>query len=125
MGRQVLGTGNPEGLPISEAVRAGDFVFLSGLVGFDPDGKIISGGIAAETHAILAEAKRLLALAGGGLDDLVKVNVYLADPAEFDEFNAAYRVHFPNSAPARISVSTRLTIDARVEIDFIAYVGAA
>jgi 2-iminobutanoate/2-iminopropanoate deaminase len=53
----------------------------------------------------------------------VKVNVYLVEPEDFDCFNAAYRMHFPTAPPARISMCTRLTIDARLEIDLIAYVG--
>ena len=123
MGRVIIGASNPEGLPLSEAVLAGGFLFISGLVGFDPEGKIVPGGIAAETEAIFREVKRLLSLAGATLEDVVKVNVYLADPAEFSGFNAAYREHFPSSAPARISMSVQLTIDARVELDLIAYVG--
>lgn len=123
MGKQILSSGNAEGLPFSEAVRAGDFIFLSGMVGFGADGGIVAGGVAAETDAIFAEARRLLQLAAASLDDVVKVNVYLAEPEDFDRFNAAYRVHFPQAPPARISMSTRLTIDARLEIDLIAYVG--
>ena len=123
MGKQILGAGNSEDLPFSEAVRAGDFIFLSGLVGFGADGSIVPGGVTAETDAIFAQARRLLQLGGATLDDVVKVNVYLADADEFGSFNAAYRLHFPQSPPARISMSTRLTIDARLEIDLIAYVG--
>lgn len=123
MGKVIVGVGNPEGLPFSEAVVAGGFLFMSGLVGFGPDGKVVPGGIAAETEAIFREVKRLLALAGGTLEDVVKVNVYLADAAEFSSFNVAYRMHFPSAAPARISMSVHLTIDARVELDLIAYIG--
>ena len=123
MEKTIIGGGNAEGLPFSEAVRAGGFLFLSGLVGFGPDGRIVPGGIAAETDAIMAEAKRLLALGDGSLADVVKVGVFLADADEFDSFNTAYRRHFPRSPPARISMSVRLTIDARVELDLIAYVG--
>jgi 2-iminobutanoate/2-iminopropanoate deaminase len=81
MGKQILSSGNAEGLPFSEAVRAGDFIFLSGMVGFGADGGIVAGGVAAETDAIIAEARRLLQLADATLDDVVKVNVYLAFPA--------------------------------------------
>jgi enamine deaminase RidA (YjgF/YER057c/UK114 family) len=123
MGKQIIGGGNAEGLPISEAVRAGDFIFLSGLVGFGTDGQIVAGGVAAETHAIFAEVTRLLALGGATLDDVVKVNVYLADAGEFREFNTAYGLHLTRAPPARISMSVCLTIDARVELDLIAYIG--
>ncbi len=123
MGKTIVGAGSAEGLPLSEAVSAGGFLFLSGLVGFGPDGRIVPGGISAETDAIMAEAKRLLALGRGSLRDVVKVSVLLADAGEFDSFNTAYRRHFPESPPARISMSVGLTIDARVELDLIAYVG--
>jgi len=123
MGKTIVKGSGTEGLPLSEVVVAGGFVFLSGLVAFDSEGKIVSGGIGTETRTIFLEIRRLLALAGAGLDDVVKVNVYLADPADFDAFNAEYRRHFGNAPPARISLSVKLTIDARVELDLIAYVG--
>lgn len=123
MGKTIIAGGGAEGLPLSEAVLAGGFLFLSGLVGFGSDGRIVPGGIAAETDAIFVEVKRLLALAGATLNDIVKVNAYLTDAAEFDAFNSAYRVYFPHSPPARISMSVRLTIEARVELDLIAFVG--
>jgi 2-iminobutanoate/2-iminopropanoate deaminase len=87
MSKQILSAGNAEGLPFSEAVRAGDFIFLSGMVGFAADGRIVEGGVSAETDAILAEARRLLQLADATLDDVVKVNVYLSEPDDFDQFN--------------------------------------
>lgn len=123
MGKAIIGAGNGEGLPLSEAVLAGGFLFLSGLVGFGANGRIVPGGIAAETTAIFAEVRRLLKLGGATLDDVVKVNVYLADASEFDSFNAAYRTYFTKAPPARISMQVGLTIEARVELDLIAYVG--
>lgn len=125
MGKAIIGAGNSEGLPLSEAVLAGGFLFLSGLVGFGPDGRIVPGGIAAETRAIFTEVSRLLTLAGATLDDVVKVSVYLADASDFDSFNSVYGAYFRKAAPARISMSVRLTIDARIELDLIAYVGRA
>jgi 2-iminobutanoate/2-iminopropanoate deaminase len=123
MGKTIIGTSGVEGLPLSEAVVAGGFVFLSGLVGFGSDGRIVPGGIAAETDAIFAQVKHLLAQAGATLEDVVKVNVYLSDAGEFDVFNTVYRKYFAQAPPARISMSVRLTIDARVELDLIAFVG--
>jgi 2-iminobutanoate/2-iminopropanoate deaminase len=114
---------NIEGLPISEAVRAGDFVFVSGMVGFGPDGQVVQGGIAAETDRIMVDLADLLKRAGATLKDVVKVNVYLADAADFHAFNQAYAVYFSTSPPARVSVVTDLTIEARVEMDFLAYIG--
>lgn len=123
MSKRIIGGANAENLPLSEIVRAGDFLFLSGLVGFGHDQRIVPGGIAAETDTILLEAQRLLALAGATLEDVVKVNVYLCEANEFDAFNATYRRHFPHAPPARVSLVVGLTIDARVELDMIAYVG--
>jgi len=123
MGKTIIGGAGLEGLPLSEAVLAGGFLFLSGLVGFGSDGRIVPGGIAAETDAIFAHVQRLLALAGGTLQDVVKVNAYLSNAAEFEAFNAAYRAYFREAPPARISMSVQLTIDARVELDLIAFIG--
>jgi 2-iminobutanoate/2-iminopropanoate deaminase len=118
----VPGTG-VEGLPISDAVRAGDFVFLSGLVGFGPDGTIVDGGIVSETDRIMADAADILKRAKATLRDVVKVTVYLADAADFAAFNEAYARYFENVPPARITVVVSLTIVARIEMDFIAYTG--
>lgn len=123
MGKQVVGGAHPEGLPVSEAVAAGGFVFVSGLCGFDADGAIVKGGIQAETRAVLDEAQRLLGLAGAGLPDVVKVNIYLTRAEDFDAFNAVYRERFAGSPPARISMCVKLTIDALIELDLIAYIG--
>lgn len=123
MGKEIIGGPQVEGLPLSEAVRAGGFVFLSGLVAFGPDGKIVRGGIEAETRAVLDEAQRLLTLAAATLDDVVKVNVYLTQPEHFDGFNRIYRQRFPRHPPARISMCVGLTIDALLELDMIAYIG--
>ena len=90
MARHVIKGENLEGLPISEAVRVGDLLFVSGMVGFGPDGNIVEGGIAAETAQIFADLERVLGQAGMTIEHLVKVNVYLADTSDFDAFNAIY-----------------------------------
>jgi 2-iminobutanoate/2-iminopropanoate deaminase len=123
MVKQVISGSSTEGLPMSDAVRAGDFVFLSGLVGFGPDGRIVEGGIAAETDRIMADAADILKRAGASLRDVVKVNVYLVDAADFAAFNAAYAKYFTEAPPARASVVAALTIAARVEMDFVAFTG--
>lgn len=118
----ILGS-TAEGLPLSDAVCAGDFVFVSGMVGFGPDGRIVEGGIAAETDRIMADAADVLKRAGASIKDIVKVNVYLVDAADFPAFNEAYAKYFPDARPARVSAVTALTISARVEMDFVAYTG--
>lgn len=112
---------NVEGLAISEAVRAGDFVFLSGLAGIGPDGAIVTGGIEAETDRIMLELKDILQRAGLRLADIVKVNVYLNDSQAADGFNLAYAKYFPNAKPARISTVAALLSGGQVEVEVVAY----
>lgn len=118
-----LGDGGPRELPLSTAHRAGDFVFVSGQVGFGPDGKLVAGGIEAETRQTLANIAAALALAGATLADVVKVTVWLADLDDFPAFNAIYRPHFPQSPPARSTVQAGLMLNARVEIEAVAFLG--
>ncbi|MGE0005713.1 MAG: RidA family protein [Parvibaculaceae bacterium] len=124
MKRETIALDNVEGLPLSDAVRFGDLVFVSGMVGFDGEGAIVGGGIAAETRQTFANIERVLARAGASLADVLKVNVVLTDAADFAAFNAAYREIFPQAPPARVSMVAGLTIDARLEVDVIAGVGA-
>jgi len=112
---------NVEGLAISEAVRAGDFVFLSGLAGFGPDGEIVSGGVAAETDRIMLEVKDILGRAGLRLSDIVKVHVYLREAKDADAFDAAYAQYFPQSKPARIGTVAELLHGGLVELAVVAY----
>ena len=123
MTKQIIAGSNAEGLPLSEAVRAGDFVFVSGMVGFGEDAKIVSGGISAEVTQIFSDLDEILKQAGATIDDLVKVNVYLAYAVDFESFNKAYAKRIGSFTPARICVVSALTIDARVEMDFVAYIG--
>jgi reactive intermediate/imine deaminase len=116
-----LGDGGPRNLPLSTAYRAGAFVYCSGQVGFGPDGKLVAGGIEAETRQTLDNIAAALQLADASLDDVVKVTVWLEDLAEFADFNAVYRGYFPTSPPARSVVQAGLMIGARVEIEAVAY----
>jgi reactive intermediate/imine deaminase len=116
-----LGDGGPRRLPLSSAVRAGDFVFASGQVGFGPDGKLVPGGIEAETRQTLDNIAAALKLGGAALGDVVKVTVWLADLNEFAAFNAVYETYFPESPPARSTVQAGLMINARVEIEAVAF----
>jgi reactive intermediate/imine deaminase len=120
MNRQVFNIGSPEGLPLSDAVRFGDFLFVSGMVGFDATGAIVEGGIEAETRQVFRNIEAVLAKAGRTLGDVVKVNIVLVDARDFDGFNAVYREIFPEEPPARMSMVAGLTIDARIEADVIA-----
>ena len=130
MGKKIIGGMNSQGLPFSRAVRAGDFVFVSGQVAFDNEGNLIKGGIEEQTrqtfHNIIPKRvilgiKAVLQEAGCSLKDVVKVNVWLDDAGNFSRFNAAYAEFFLNDAPARSTVQSRLMINAMIEVDCIAY----
>jgi reactive intermediate/imine deaminase len=122
--KEVIGGANTEGLPFSEAIRLGNLVFVSGNVGFDTSGKIVAGGVGPETRQTFANIAAVLKQAGCTLADIVKVSVVLADPADFDGYNAVYRTLFTHEPPARVTTAGTLTIDARLEVDVIAGVGA-
>lgn len=107
--------------PLSPAVRAGDFVFVSGQVPTDETGEVVSGGIEAQTRKVFDRLRAALALADCQLDDVCKVNVWLHDARDFAAFNRVYMDCFGSHKPARSTVESRLMIDAKVEIDVIAY----
>jgi reactive intermediate/imine deaminase len=107
--------------PFSPAVRAGDFVYVSGQVPADAQGEIIVGGIEAQTHQVMANLQAALALAGATFDDVCKCTCWLADARDFGAFNRIYMSYFPNGRPARSTTEARLMVDAKVEVDVIAY----
>ena len=111
-------------LPFSEAVRAGDFMFLSGQIGFDPaTGKPVAGGIKAESRQALTLIKDVLTRNGASLSDVVKCTVFLADIAEWPTFNEIYAEFFKKPFPARSALAASgLARGARVEVECIAYV---
>lgn len=123
MGMSFIVGPNMEGLPLSEAVRAGDFLFVLGMCGFDDDGSIIKGGVGAETDRIMKDLIDVLARADTDLSRIAKVNVYLTSADDFDAFNAVYATYFPGNKPARIGVVAGMTVNARIEMDFTAYLG--
>jgi len=122
--KTVIGAANAEGLPFSQAIKLGNLVFVSGTVGFDESGKIVEGGVGPETRQVFANVEKVLQQAGCTLADIVKVSVVLADPDDFDGYNAVYRTIFRDAPPARVTIAGRLTIEARLEVDVIAGVGA-
>jgi len=109
--------------PYSQAVKAGDFLFISGQVGLDPKTKtIVSGGIEAQTRQILQNIGAILGAAGLSFDKVVKVTVFLADMKEFRKMNDVYGTYFKTNPPARTTVQAQLpATDAVVEIDAVAY----
>jgi reactive intermediate/imine deaminase len=108
-------------LPFSRATVAGGFVFVSGQVGMDETGEIVSGGIVAETRQTMDNIVAILTEAGCTLADVVKANVWLDDTRDFHAFNRVYASYFGEDLPARSCVQSQIMIAARVEIDVIAY----
>jgi 2-iminobutanoate/2-iminopropanoate deaminase len=108
----------------SQAVRAGEFLFLSGQLGLDPkSGQMVPGGVEAETRQILENLGAVLAAASATFDDVVKATVYLADMEEFAAFNAVYAQYFEGQPPARVTIGVAaLPRKARVEIEAIALI---
>ncbi len=106
--------------PFSRAVRAGDFVFVSGQVP-TVGGEVVSGGIVAQTEQVVSNLKAVLDLAGCTLADVVQVTCFLDDPRDFSSFNAVFEKHFIDAPPARSTVQAALMVDAKVEIDAVAY----
>lgn len=106
--------------PFAKAVRAGDFVYVSGQVPAK-DGEIIAGGIIAQSEQVIANIIEVLALADCGLEHVIKVNVWLDDPRDFSSFNSVFEKHFLAHPPARSTVQSALMVDAKVEMDVIAF----
>ena len=108
--------------PYSQAVVSGDHVFLSGQTPIDPDtGSLIEGSIAEQTQRCFDNLAAVLEAAGLGFGDVVKVNVYLTEMADFGEMNGVYARQFEEPFPARTTVAVAaLPLGARVEIELVA-----
>jgi len=108
-------------LTLSKAVRAGDFVFLTGQVPMR-DGQVMTGGsIEDQTRACLGEIKVTLAEAGCSLSDVVKSMIWIKSREDFPGFNEVYGEYFPEGPPARSALVSEFLVDIRVEIECIAY----
>ena len=126
MPREAIGpTGSlPDGTPnpISPAVRAGDFVFFSGLMPKGPDGQMVEGDITVQTKTVMDRLAQVLSQAACSFDDVVKCMVWLTDADDFKGFNAAYVSYFEGAPPARSAVRSDLLLPgARLELEAICY----
>jgi 2-iminobutanoate/2-iminopropanoate deaminase len=108
--------------PYSQAVRAGNLLFVSGQVPIDPaTGNLVDGDIATQTHRVFRNIGEILKAAGTSFDAVVRSTVYLQDMNDFAKMNEVYGTYFSSPAPARATVQVaRLPKDAKVEIDVIA-----
>ena len=126
MNKQVVHTPKvpPARVPLSQAIKAGEWVFASGQLGLDvATGKLAPGGIAAETRQVCENLKSILEAAGSSLDKVVKVTIYMADLAELMAMNEVFSRYFPVDPPARTTFQcVALVAGARVEIEAIAFV---
>jgi 2-iminobutanoate/2-iminopropanoate deaminase len=110
-----------QGAPYSQAIRAGDFVFVSGQVGMRPgESKVVGDGIEEQAEQTLANLRAILEAAGSGLDRIVKTTVYLATLDDFQAMNEVYRKHVGDVPPARATIAVGLPAGAKIEIDAIA-----
>lgn len=112
--------------PYSQAIRAGDFLYLSGQIGLDPaTGQVVPGGVAEQTHQVMKNLAAVLVAAGASFGQVVKTTVYLADMADFPVMNEIYGTYLSAPAPARATIqAAALPRAVRVEIDVVAYLGA-
>jgi reactive intermediate/imine deaminase len=109
------------GLPFSESVRVGDLLFLSGQIGDAGDARPVAGGVRAEADQVLRNIEAALKRRGLEMSDVVKCTVFLADIAEWGEFNEVYKRYFSAPYPARSALAASgLAMDARVELECIA-----
>src|SRR5687767_2709648 len=111
--------------PYSQAVRAGQFLFVSGQVPIDPaTGELTQGDIADQTRRALENVGEILKAGGASFQNVVRTTVYLADLSDFAAMNEVYATVFTAPQPARSTIqAARLPRDARVEIDVIAFLG--
>lgn len=108
-------------LSLSRAVRAGEFVFLTGQIPLQDGAPMTHGSIEEQTRAVLTDIRETLAEAGCELSDVVKTMVWLTERADFPGFNAVYAEYFEDEPPARSAVVNDLLVDVRVEVEVVAY----
>ena len=123
----VQSSGAPEPIgPYAQAVRAGDFVFLSGQIPIDPrTGEFVAGDVRAQTKQVMENLAAVIAEAGGSWASVVRTTIYLVDLGEFSAVNDVYGGYVASALPARATVQVAaLPRGARVEIDAVLYLGS-
>lgn len=126
MGKKVVQTDKaPKAIgPYSQAIRAGNFLFLSGQIPLDPKtGELVKGDIRQQTRQVLENIKGVLESQKLGMDNVVKITIFLTDMENFNQMNEVYATYFPSSPPARSTVCVaKLPRDAGIEIEAIALI---
>ena len=126
MGKKVIQTEEaPKAIgPYSQAIQAGNFLFLSGQIPLDPKtGELVKGDVRQQTQQVLENIKGILESQKLGMEDVVKVTIFLKDIGNFNQVNEVYATYFPSSPPARSTVEVaKLPRDADIEIEAIALI---
>ncbi len=127
MGKKAISTTEaPQAIgPYSQAIQAGQFLFLSGQIALDPKtGTVVSGDVVEQTHRVMKNLKAVLAAAGASLENIVKTTIYLKNLTDFVRVNEVYGTYFEKEPPARATVEvSNLPKGVDVEIEAIAYLG--
>jgi 2-iminobutanoate/2-iminopropanoate deaminase len=113
--------------PYSQAIQAGDFLFLSGQIPLDPKtGELVKGDIRQQTQQVLENIKGTLESQKLGMENVVKATIFLKDLGNFNQVNEVYATYFPSSPPARSTVEvSKLPRNAEIEIEVIAVIRIA
>lgn len=107
--------------PYSQAVVTGEWIFTSGQIPLTPEGELVGGGIEEQTRQVLENVKSVLEAAGSGLEQVVKITIFLKDMNQFQTVNEIYGGYFKEHQPARSCVEvSRLPKDVLIEIEVIA-----
>jgi 2-iminobutanoate/2-iminopropanoate deaminase len=126
MSKQAIETKNAPAAvgPYSQAIKTGNFIFLSGQIGIDPaTKKLVDGGVEAQARQIFKNISAVLNEAGAALHNIVKATVFLKDMGDFKAVNEIYAAQFEQPYPARSAVAVReLPLDVDIEIEVIAVV---
>ena len=124
--KEIISTSNaPAAIgPYSQAVKAGNLLFISGQIPLDPaTGNLVEGDVTVQAQRVFENVKAILAEAGATFDNVVKTTVFLKDMNDFAAMNAVYGQYYAENCPARSAVEVgRLPKDVLVEIETIAYV---
>lgn len=124
MTREIISTSNAPAAvgPYSQAVKIGSLVYTAGQLGIDPQtGRLVEGGVQAQTHQALTNLRAVLQAAGIDLGNVVKTTVFMQDMGDFKAMNQVYAEFFPQQPPARSAVQVAaLPLNGLVEIEAVA-----
>jgi 2-iminobutanoate/2-iminopropanoate deaminase len=122
MSKRIITVPNAPKYPFSPAIKAGDYIFVSGQGGFvDDNGKDVKG-IEAQTRLCLENIRRILETSGSSLSDVIKVTIFLGNVGDYGKMNEVYQSYFPEAYPARSTAVTGLVIpNMLIEMECIAY----